>query len=80
MRNLGAAILATALFVSSATAATNTTSLAPGKPAGVQQAQMHGHTLLWIVGLGIVIGGVALVASGNGNNHQTVTTTTSTNP
>jgi hypothetical protein len=79
MRNLGAAILATALFVSSATAA-NTTSLAPGKPAGVQQAQLHGHALLWLFGLGIVAGGIALVASGNGNNHQTVTTTTSTTP
>ena len=78
MRNLGAAILATALFMSSATAATNTTSLAPGKPAGVQQAQMHGHTLLWLFGLGIVAGGIALVASGNGNSHQTVTTTTAT--
>lgn len=80
MRIIGAAILASSLVVSSSFAATNSTApLTPGKPAGVKQAQMEGNTLLLVLGVGVVAGGIALVASGNGNGSVT-TTTTGTNP
>ncbi len=80
MRIFGAAILASSLIVSSAFAATDATApLAPGKPAGVKQAQATDNTLLLVLGLGVVAGGIALVASGSGNGSVT-TTTTGTNP
>jgi hypothetical protein len=85
MRTIGAAILASSLVVSSAFAATdapakNTAApLAPGKPAGVKKAQAADNTLLLVLGLGVVAGGIALVASGNGNG-STTTTTTATDP
>ena len=91
MRSLGAAIVATSLVVSSAFAATATNTsmpLAPGKPAGVKQAQERGDAFWWIAGVGVVGLGIALVASGNGNNGvtpgtsttTTTTTTTTTSP
>ena len=76
MRIIVAAILASSLVVSSSFAATNA-PLAPGKPAGVKQAQMQGNTLMLILGAGVVAGGIALVASG-GSDHVVTTTTTST--
>ena len=80
MRIIGAAILASSLVVSSSFAATDSSApLAPGKPAGVKQAQMEGNTLLLVLGVGVVAGGIALVASGNGNGSVT-TTTTGTHP
>ena len=80
MRTIGAAIVASSLIISSAFAATDSaTPLAPGKPAGVKQAQATDNTLLLVLGLGVVAGGIALVASGNGNGSVT-TTTTGTNP
>ena len=80
MRTIGAAIVASSLIVSSAFAATDTAApLAPGKPAGVKQAQETNNTLLMVLGLGVVAGGIALVASGNGNGSVT-TTTTGTHP
>jgi hypothetical protein len=75
MRTIGAVIVASSLIVSSAFAATDSTApLAPGKPAGVKQAQVEGNTLLLVLGLGVVAGGIALVASGNGNGSVTTTT------
>jgi hypothetical protein len=80
MRIIGAAILASSLIISSAFAATNSAApLAPGKPAGVKQAQAADNTLMIVLGLGVVAGGIALVASGGGNGSVT-TTTTGTNP
>ena len=80
MRIIGAATLALMLASSAFAATGSSAALAPGKPAGVHQAQMAGHTLLWLLGLGIVAGGIAIAASGSGNGHTTTTTTTSTNP
>jgi len=78
MRIIGAAILASSLVVSSSFAATvSTAPLAPGKPAGVKQAQAQDNTLLLVLGAGVVAGGIALVASG-GSDHVVTTTTTST--
>lgn len=77
MRTIGAAILASSLIASSAFAATDASApLAPGKAAGVKHAQSTDNTLLLVLGLGVVAGGIALVASGNGSS--TVATTTGT--
>ncbi len=49
--------------------------LAPGMPAGVHEAQTFTDqkTMLWLVGAGFVIGGIALVLSGNRNGSPTQT-------
>lgn len=82
MRTIGSAILAATMIVTSAYAATDTVGpLAPGKPAGVKTAQASSdNTLWWVLGAGVVIGGIALVASGNSSNSVTgaLTTTTTT--
>lgn len=73
MRVLIAAVTAASLFASSAIAATG--PLAPGKPAGVQKAQAaESTTLLWVLGAGLVIGGIALVATNGGDNTPTGST------
>jgi hypothetical protein len=76
MRTIGAILLASSLIASSAFAATDAGApLAPGKPAGVHEAQRMDNTLLLVVGLGVVAAGIALVASGNGKSTVTTTTT-----
>ena len=79
MRTIGAALLASSLIASSAFAATDATApLTPGKPAGVKQAQSMDNTLLLVLGLGVVAGGIALVASSSGNSNVNVVTTATT--
>ena len=85
LRNWGAIALATSLFFSSVAGASaasgaNEGALAPGKAAGVHEAQMHGHALLWLFGIAVLAGGLAFVISGNNNGHATTGTTGSTNP
>ena len=80
LKKIGALVMAGAMLVSSsasAASATNQGELAPGKPAAVKQAQeFHGRTaLLWVMGAGIVVGGIVLVATSNG--HGTASTSTS---
>ena len=83
MRTIGAAIIVS-MIATSALAADADSSLAPGRPAGVQQAQRDGdNTVLYVVGLGVVAAGIALVASGSGHKSGSggsVTTATSTAP
>ena len=44
-------------------------ALAPGKPAGVQQAQRHGHNLLLIGAAGaVVVAGIAIAVSNSGSS------------
>ena len=74
MRTFLSVVLAT-LLTSSALAADG--ALAPGKPAGVKQAQDQDNTLLYVAGLGLVAAGIAIAAS-SGNDHNTTTTTTTT--
>lgn len=80
-RKWGTAVVAAAMIVSgTATAFAGTEAqhgpLAPGGSAGVKQAEMwNDNTLLIILGLGVVIGGIALVTSGSGNGHPSTTTT-----
>jgi hypothetical protein len=80
MRSWCAALLASSLIVSGAYAAERSAPLAPGKPAGVKEAQAQGNLIWWIGGLAIVGTGVGLLASGSGNDGVTTTTTTSTAP
>ena len=79
MRIIGSALVATTLFVTSAFAATDSVApqappaavqssagaLAPGKPAGIQKAQGADNTIWWVLGAGVSIGGVVLVATSN---------------
>jgi hypothetical protein len=67
------------MFVSStAFAATdgNRAALSQGRPASVKQAESYDSRNLpcWILGAGIVIGGIVLIATGN--SHGTVGNTT----
>jgi hypothetical protein len=84
MRAIAATILATCLFASIAfaadlsapaqatgNAAANIGPLAPGKPAGVKQADIEAGGVLLVVGALAIAGGIALLASqtqGHGNN------------
>lgn len=83
------AVTVAALFATSALAADVSAPLAPGKPAGLKQAQAHDdNTVLYIVGGGAVIAGIVLLASNGGGNNTvtgggtttTTTTTTGTSP
>jgi hypothetical protein len=81
MRTIGSALVATTLLVTSAFAATDSVApsasngaLAPGKPAGVQKAQGADNTIWWVLGAGVVIGGIVLVATGNGNDTPPAST------
>jgi len=82
MRTIGSAIMAATMIVTSAFAATDSGPLAAGKPAGVKNAQAEDTTLWWILGAGLVVGGIALVASGSSSNNNAgtsgSTSTTST--
>ena len=87
MRVFVSAVLATTLIASSALA--DDGALAPGKPAGVKQAQMTQNEL-WIalgvtaIAAGIVIGATSQThspaAAGGGTTTTTTTTTTGTSP
>jgi hypothetical protein len=82
MRNFVAAAMVATMVTTSALAAADPSVLPPGKPAGVQHAQdMNDNTIWWLVGLGVVAAGIALVASGGNNNalvSGTVGTTSTT--
>jgi hypothetical protein len=81
MRAICAAVLAATMTFSSAIAAEAPTTglLAPGKPAGMKQAQIETGGVLLVVGILAVAGAIAAIASttqGDGSS----TTTTGTNP
>jgi hypothetical protein len=86
LRNWGAIAVSAAMLVSTTTAFaagadTNAGALAPGKAAGVKQAQMMDDTTaLWLLGGAVVIGGIVLVATGTGNGSSTSTTSNTTVP
>ncbi len=66
MRTFVAATVAATVIASSAFAATGaSTTLAPGKPAGVQHAQGADNTVWYLVGFGFVGAGFGLLASGD---------------
>ena len=89
MRNLCAVVLAAALVTSSAFAASNIDGpLAPGKPAGVAQAQSGSQVALIVAGTAAFAMIAALVSGGGsgasggsnttGGGSGTTTTTTTT--
>jgi hypothetical protein len=65
MRTFGVTCLAATMFVSSAFAATDAPvgHLTPGKPAGVQQAQIEAGGVLLVISILVLAGGIALIAS-----------------
>ena len=78
MRTLTAAVIVTTLMASSAFAAPRAVAPLPaGQPAGVKEAQLTGSALFWLMGLGVVAGGIALSVTPN-NNVITSTTTSAT--
>ncbi|RYY90866.1 MAG: hypothetical protein EOO11_23345 [Chitinophagaceae bacterium] len=73
---VGAATVLATVSMSSAFAA-DTGALAPGKPAGVKQAQIEGANLLLLAGVGAVALGVGIVVSdqsGDGKTRAPITT------
>jgi hypothetical protein len=78
MRLFVSAVLATALFASSALAGESADTLAPGKPAGIKSAQLTDNTIVIGLGVAIVAAGIAIAASSGGNNHNSTTVTTTT--
>ena len=79
LKKLGALTLAASMFVSStafAATSANQGALSQGMPATVKQAQSHDDRNLpcWLLGAAVVIGGIVLLASGNGNNVGPITT------
>jgi hypothetical protein len=78
MRMFLSAALATVIFASSALAEDAANPLAPGKPAGVKEAQNGGVNPIVIVGLGVVAGVIAIAASHSSHHNGTSATTTTT--
>jgi hypothetical protein len=71
MRKFCVLLSAAALLSGSAFAAdTGSSALAPGKPAGMRAAQDRDNTIVYIVGLGAIAAGVALIASGSSDNGK----------
>jgi hypothetical protein len=80
MRTITATFLATTLTFSSAFAGNGpTTPLPAGKPAGTKQAAVLGPNFaLILLGMGVVIGGITLAVSSNGNDGVTSPVTSTT--
>jgi hypothetical protein len=80
MKRFKAMILAAAsLAAVSSNSLAGEKALAPGKPAGVEQAARGGGHLLLILGVGaVLVGGVAVAMANSGN--ATPPTATSTTP
>lgn len=88
MRALISVVLATTLLASSALA--DDGALAPGKPAGVQQAQMTQNELWIALGVTAIAAGIVIAATsqshtnaaagGVTSNPTTTSTTTGTSP
>ena len=79
MRAICASVLAATMTFSSAIAAEAPTMgpLAPGKPAGVKQAQIETGGVLLVVGILVVAGAIASTTQGDGKSTPS---TTNTNP
>ncbi len=73
MRNVTLALAAAAVLVSGSLVAAD--PLAPGKPAGLHKAQDDsGNTVLYIVGLGAIGAGIAILATNNSSNNGPTST------
>ena len=78
MRSISAAVLALSLTASSASAAdfVSKGALAPGKPAGVRQADIEAGGVLLVAGIVAVAAAIAVVASTTQGNSTTSTSAT----
>lgn len=56
---------------------TSQAPLAPGKPAGITDAQTMNTTIYWVAAGALVIAAIAIPLSGGGNGHSTTQTTQS---
>ena len=74
MRSIGAALLALSMTVSGASAADG--ALAPGKPAGVRQADIEAGGVVLVAGIVAVAAVIAVVASTTQGNSVTSTSGT----
>ena len=74
MRSIGAALLALSMMVSGASAADG--ALAPGKPAGVRQADIEAGGVVLVAGIVAVAAVIAVVASTTQGNSVTSTSGT----
>lgn len=77
LRKFGAAILLASLINSpmALAASDKEQALSVGKPAGVKAAQNGPGLTLTLVGIAVVAGGIALVASGSEGTKPSATTT-----
>jgi hypothetical protein len=78
MRSLTAAALAACLMISPALAAATDAPLAPGKPAGAEQAQLETGGVLLVLGIvaaAAVIAAIASTTQGSGVISTNTTTT-----
>jgi hypothetical protein len=80
MRLFLSAVLATTVLASTAFAGDAPETLAPGKPAGVKQAQMADHTLVIGLGVGLVAAGIAVAASSSNSHNVATVATSATSP
>ncbi len=83
MRNLIAAALSFTLIASSAFAAGKAGGLAPGKPAGVKEAQGVNSTALLVIGGIVVIGtiiGITSASDGNPPSQVSASTVSTSAP
>jgi len=76
MRVLGAVLLAMAMMVSVSGASAAEGALAPGKPAGVRQADIEGGGVLLVAGIVALAAVIAVVASTTQGNSTPSTTGT----
>jgi hypothetical protein len=79
MRNFVAATVAATLIATSALGATDGGMPLPsGKPAGISKAQDGDNTILYVVVIGVVAAGLALVLTTDDSTLVTGTTSTTT--
>jgi hypothetical protein len=71
---LAASLVATNLFAAEISSATPA-PLAPGKAAGVHDAQITDNPLLWVLGGAAVIAVIAVAASSGSSNNQSTAST-----
>ena len=76
MRSFIVAALSLSIVASSAMAGTDSAPLAPGKPAGVNNAQIDTTTAAVMIGIVGLIMGIAFSTASSGNPGQPVTPTT----
>jgi hypothetical protein len=78
MRVFISVVLATTLIASSALAG-DVGALAPGKPAGVKQAQMSQTEMFWALGITAAAAGIVIAATSQSHTHTAAPTTTVVN-